>query len=81
MATKQVIIEEARVAAEEESKKIIAKTNALLEREKEAVLRVLKDKVATLSVQIAEKLLQDELQQQKTQEKLVQRLIKETHWG
>lgn len=81
MATKQVIIEEAKVAAAKESKKIIAQTNALLEREKEATLSVLKDRVATLSVQIAEKLLQNELQQQKAQEKLVQQLIKETHWG
>jgi F-type H+-transporting ATPase subunit b len=81
MATKQIIIEEAKVAAAQESKKIIAQTNTLLEREKEAVLNVLKNKVATLSVQIAEKLLQNELQQQKTHEKLVQRLIRETHWG
>jgi F-type H+-transporting ATPase subunit b len=81
MAVKQVIIEESKVAAAKESEKIIEQTHALLEQEQEAVLSVLKNKVATLSVQIAEKLLQSELQQQRTQEKLVQRLIKEAHWG
>ena len=81
MATKQVIIEEAKVAAEKESKKVIDQTRALLAREQEAALSLLKSKVATLSVKIAEKLLQDELQQPKIQEKLAQRLIKEAHWG
>ncbi|MFM2428610.1 MAG: hypothetical protein RL012_494 [Bacteroidota bacterium] len=81
MAAKRVIIEEAKVAAQKESKKIIEQTHALLEREQEAALRILKNKVVTLSVQIAETLLQNELQQQKTQETLVQRLIKEAHWG
>jgi F-type H+-transporting ATPase subunit b len=81
MATKQGIIEEAKVAAEKESKKIIAQTNVLLEREQEAAVNVLKNKVAVLSVQIAEKLLQDALQQPGVQEKLAQRLIKETHWS
>jgi F-type H+-transporting ATPase subunit b len=81
MAAKRVIIEEAKVAAQKESKKIIEQTHALLEKEQEAALRILKNKVVTLSVQIAETLLQNELQQQKTQETLVQRLIKEAHWG
>jgi F-type H+-transporting ATPase subunit b len=81
MATKQVIIEEAKAAAEKESEKIIAQTNVFLAREQEATLSVLKNSVATLSVHIAERLLQSELQQQTTQERLVQRLVEEAHWG
>ena len=81
VADKKVIIEEAKVEAEKEGRKMIEQTRALLEREREAALGMLKNRVATLSVQIAEKLLQNELTQPHTQEKLVQRLIKESHWG
>ena len=81
VATKNAIIEAAKVEADKVSKKAIEQTKLLLKREKEDTLATLKNEVATLSVQIAEKLLQNELQQKTTQEKLVQRLIKEAHWN
>ncbi|HAN49555.1 MAG TPA: ATP synthase F0 subunit B [Amoebophilaceae bacterium] len=81
LEAKKVIIEEAKVEAEQECKKMTDQTRALLEREQEAALGMLRNRVATLSIQIAETLLQNELKQQHTQEKLVQRLIEETHWG
>ena len=81
MAAKNVILEEAKAEANMVSRKAIEQTKLLLEREREGALAALKDEVATLSVQIAEKLLQSELQPKSTQEKLVQQLIKEAHWG
>lgn len=81
IVTKKAIIAEAKVAAEKESKEMVEQTRALLAREQEAALEAMQNMVAILSVQIAEKLLQNELKQQHTQEKLVQRLIQEAHWG
>jgi len=81
MAAKQVIIEEAQAKAEEVSQKVIAQTNALLKREREAAVEALRHQVVVLSVQIAEKLLQNELQQQGAHEQLIQRLIKEARWN
>jgi F-type H+-transporting ATPase subunit b len=79
--TQHVIINEAKIEAEKVSKKMIEKTRVLLAEEQEAALEGMKNIVATLSVQIAEKLLQAQLEQRHTQEKLVHRLIEEAHWG
>ena len=81
MATQQAIIDEAKVEAERTSRKMIEQTRALLAREQEAALGVMQNIVATLSVQIAEKLLQNELKERHTQEALMQQLIQEAHWG
>jgi F-type H+-transporting ATPase subunit b len=80
METQQLLINEAKIEAEKVSKEMIEKTRARLVEEQEAALEAMKNIVATLSVQIAEKLLQADLGQQHTQEKLVHRLIKEAHW-
>lgn len=80
METQQLLINEAKVEAEKVSKEMIEKTRARLAEEQEAALETMKNTVATLSVQIAEKLLQADLEQQHTQEKLVHQLIKEAHW-
>ena len=80
MATQRLIIKEAKVEAEQSRKEMIEQTRVLLAKEQEAALNALKNIVATLAIQIAEKLLQNELKQQHTQEELVQRLIKDIHW-
>jgi len=74
------ILDEAKVEAEKVRKEMLEQTRALLAKEQQDTLEVLKGMVATLSIQIAEKLLQHELKQQ-TQEQLVQQLIQEVHWG
>ncbi len=81
MEAKNAIITEAKAEAEKVSQKAIEQTSELLTKEREAALEVLKNDVASMSIQIAEKLLKQELQQQPTQEKLLQRLVKEVHWN
>lgn len=81
MVVRDTIIADAKLEAEKASKKAIEQTSALLTQERETALAVLKHDVANLAIQVAEKLLQQELQQQPTQEKLVQRLLKEVHWN
>ncbi len=80
IATKNAIVAEATSEAERASEKVIEHTCALLEREKETARGLLRNEVAVLSIQIAEKLLQNELQHN-TQEELVQKLIKKAHWA
>lgn len=81
MTAKEKIIEEAKTEAEKLGKRAMEQTRLLLKEEEEKVRTVLRNDVATLSIQIAEKLLRNELQQQSAQVKLVQQLVKEAPWS
>lgn len=81
VAAKQEIMAQAKLAAEAATQSAIAQTKALLEKEKEAARAVLQNEVASLSIQVATKLLQHELQQQQAQEQYAQRLVKEANWA
>lgn len=78
---KNEIIAQAKQEAEAVRNDAVAQTKILLEKEKEAARAVLQNEVAALSIQIATKLLQNELQQQTAQDKYAQRLVKEAHWS
>ncbi|MHA7877769.1 MAG: F0F1 ATP synthase subunit B [Bacteroidota bacterium] len=80
-ATQQLILDEARAEAEQVRNKMIEQTKERLAKEQEAALEILKNTIATLAIQIAEKLLQNELQQKDAQEEFLQQLIRDTHWG
>ncbi len=79
--TQKVIINAAKVEAEQVREKMIEETRERLAKEQEAALNTLRSTVATLAIQIAEKLLQSELSQQNAQEAFLQQLIKEARWG
>ena len=81
IAAKQLIIEETKTEAAKTSQQIIAQAHTRWQKEKEAAIALLKEQVAILAVQIAEQLLQSELRHANTQEELIQRLIKATHWN
>lgn len=81
MITKTAIIEEAKAEAEQVSKQAVERTKVQLTREKEEAVAALKNEVAVLSVQVAEKLLKSELHEKSQQEALAQKLIKEAHWN
>ena len=65
--------EEAKVAAD----KITAQAQETIQNEKIAAINDLKGQVASLSIDIAEKVLQTELKDKATQEQLVAQLVKE----
>ena len=65
--------EDAKVAAD----KITAQAQETIQNEKIAAINDLKGQVASLSIDIAEKVLQTELKDKATQEQLVAQLIKE----
>lgn len=69
------MINEAKEAAKAEADKIAAAAQASIEQEKNAAINELKNQVATLSIDIAQKVLQGELADEKKQQALVEKLV------
>tara|TARA_A200000113_G_C8822021_1_gene340811 strand:+ start:648 stop:1148 length:501 start_codon:yes stop_codon:yes gene_type:complete len=76
---KSKTINESKDIAKIEADKIIKQAENLIQAEKNAVINDLKDQVAELSINIAEKVLKDELNNKAKHEKLVERLLKESN--
>jgi F-type H+-transporting ATPase subunit b len=74
---KQKLIDEAKKEAKSEAKKIIIQAQETIQSEKNAAIADLKNQIASLSVDIAEKVLQEKVSNDKAQMSLVQELIKD----
>jgi len=74
---KEGIISEAKNEAQEQATKIVAQAQATIQAEKQAAITDLKNQVAELSVDIAEKVVRGELADKNKQIKLVEELLKE----
>lgn len=72
------IIGEARTKAITEADRIIANAKATIETEKQAALTELKNQVASLSIEIAEKVLRKQLSSDAAQKELVAQYINES---
>lgn len=72
---KERMIAEAKEEAQKEGDKMIVSAKATIQNEKNAALADLKNQVATLSVEIAEKVLREELSTKAKQEKLVDDIL------
>lgn len=77
MATRDNIIKEAREKAQAEGLKILDEAKAQISSEKENALRDIRSTVANLSVQIAEKVMRRQLDQDAEQEKFIERMLDE----
>ena len=78
--TKQIsekILAQAREKANEEGKLLIEATRELIQNEKTAAVDELRRQVAELSVSIAEKILQEKLKDDKQQNELVDKILKD----
>lgn len=71
------LIAGAKVKAEEEAEKIVEKARVGIESEKSKALLEIKEQVATLSVDIASKLIGEQLRKTAEQEKLIENYLKE----
>ena len=71
-------IAKAETEAQEKASKIIEKAQAAIESEKKAAMAELKNHVASLSIEIAEKVVRDELSSKDKQLKLVENMLGET---
>lgn len=74
-ATAKQLIEESREEAKRQGDKMIEDAKAVIQTEKQAALSDVKTQVATLSVKIAEKLLRNNLSNEKEQKALVANFI------
>lgn len=78
---REKLIEEARAKATEEADRIVESAKESLKYEKLQALTELKNQIALLSVDIAEKLLQDELSKDDKQNKLIEKFLSEINFN
>ena len=76
-SVKQSIIDKAKGEAEIEAEKIIESARLAIQSEKTAAINEMKDSIALLSVQIAEKILKKQLDDPKKQKDLVDKYLKD----
>jgi len=74
---KDQMISDAREKAAEEAKKLVAGARESILAEKKAAINDMKAQMATLSVDIAEKILKVKLEDSKVQKELVEKLVSE----
>ncbi len=74
---KESILDEARIKANEEAQRIIESARESIQYEKLAVINDLKNQVASISIEIAEKILQKELANKEEQQQLTRKLVEE----
>lgn len=74
---KETIITEAKDEAQAQGAKMISQAKAAIESEKQAALNILKNQVSSLSIEIAEKLMKDQLENKEAQTKLVEKMLDE----
>ena len=74
---KDSIVHEAKTQAHNEGAKLIEKARIEIENQKKAALAELKNQVSTLSLDIAERVLRNQLQDKAKQQELVTNLLKD----
>ena len=72
---KEKMIAEAKEEASREGDKMIMQAKASIQNEKNSALADIKNQVATLSVEIAEKIMREELSTKAKQERLVENML------
>ena len=72
---KEKVIADAKEEATVQGARMIEQAKASIESEKNAAMAELKNQVSTLSLEIAEKLLKDELSNKESQVKLVEKML------
>lgn len=78
---REKMIEEARLKAGQEAQRVVDGAKERIENEKMAAMVDLKNQIAQLSIEIAEKVIRTELSEDKKHEELIQRLIKEIQFN
>jgi F-type H+-transporting ATPase subunit b len=73
--TRDAIVEKAQEKAHQESARIVSDAKAEIEQQKKAAIADIRKQVATLSVEIAEKVLRENLQGEKAQMDLIDRML------
>jgi F-type H+-transporting ATPase subunit b len=80
-AMKDSIVGEAKAAAQAEAEKVMTAARAQIEKEKQNAIVELKQQVARLSVEIAGKILAENLKADGQQEKLIEKYLNESNFN
>ena len=75
--TRDAIVEKAQDKARSEGDRLLEEAKAAIEQEKKAAIADIREQVATLSVEIAEKVLKQNLKDDKSQMDLIDRMLDE----
>ena len=75
--TKDQIISEAKNKASEEAGKMLEANRISMENEKQAAINEMKAQIARYSIEIAEKILRQKLEDDNTQKELIDQMLKE----
>ncbi len=78
---KESIIEEAKTKANEEANNIVESAKERIENEKMAAMTDLKNQIASISIEVAEKVLERELATENKQETYLKKLIENTKFN
>ncbi len=73
--TKNKIIEDAKKQAQKEADKIMRDTHLRLEQQKKEKMEEIKNQIASLSVDVAEKILKEKLSKDKSQKDYIKNLV------
>ena len=73
--TRDAIVEKAQEKARQESARLVSDAKAEIEQQKKAAIADIRKQVATLSVEIAEKVLKQNLQGDQAQMDLIDRML------
>ena len=76
-ATRDIIVEKAQEKAREEGARLLGEAKAEIESEKQAAISDIRKQVAQLSVEIAEKVIRQNLSDDKAQMDLIDRMLDE----
>ncbi len=74
---KDSIIDEAKNKAGEEARRIVELANESIRNERASAINDIKKQIALLSIQVAEKLLQEKLVNEAEQKDLIEKLVRE----
>ena len=77
MATRDNIVKDAQIKAQVEGQRILDEAKDLIRVEKENALKDIREQVADLSIQIAEKMLRKERKKSSEQTEMIDRLLNE----
>ena len=75
MVMKEKLIVDSKAEAQTVGQKMIEQAKAAIEGEKQAAMAEMKAQVSSLSLEIAEKLLKEELTNKEAQEKLIEKML------
>ena len=78
---KDKIVSEAKNTAKEEGERLIESAREAIKNEKMAAITEIKNQVATLSIEIAEKIVREKLSSDEKQRSLVDGLVKEINFN